>query len=166
MHQTRASGVTSRVTVRYSVGNYVENTIMTGYFFWWIACAILIGAELLTGTFYLAVLALAAAVGAIAAHAGLDWHFQAAAACVVGVLGCVAVNRWREIKGVAHSELDMMDAGQTVRVMEWKPDGRARVSYRGSSWDAELADASQPRAEVMAIVGTKGNLLIIGKPAV
>jgi membrane protein implicated in regulation of membrane protease activity len=59
-----------------------------------------------------------------------------------------------------------MDAGQTVRVMEWKADGCARVAYRGSMWDAELADAAQPKAEVMAIVGTRGNVLIIGKPTI
>jgi membrane protein implicated in regulation of membrane protease activity len=139
---------------------------MAGYFFWWIACAVLVGAELLTGTFYLAVLAAAAAVGALAAHFGLDWHWQAAIACVMAIVGCIAVHRWRERKAEQTSELDTMDTGQTVRVIEWKEDGSARVAYRGSMWDAQLADPAQPRAEVMAIVGTRGNTLVIGKPDV
>jgi membrane protein implicated in regulation of membrane protease activity len=137
---------------------------MTAYFFWWFACAVLIGAELITGTFYLAVLALAAACGAIAAHVGLDWQTQAGLASVVAVLGCIGVNRWRAQHTPDVGSLANMDAGQTVRVTQWKDDGTARVAYRGTTWDAELADPSQPRAEVMAIVGTRGNTLIIGKP--
>ncbi len=139
---------------------------MTAYFFWWIACAVLVGAELITGTFYLAVLAVAAACGALAAHAGISWEIQAAIAAVVAILGTLWVNRWRATHNATKSALDNMDAGQTVRVVEWKSDGTARVAYRGSTWDAELADASLPRGEVMAIVGTRGNTLIIGKPAV
>jgi membrane protein implicated in regulation of membrane protease activity len=139
---------------------------MTGYFFWWIACAVLIGAELLTGTFYLAVLGVAAAAAAIAAHMGIDWQTQAGIACVVGVVGCFAVHKLRLSRGTTASDLDTMDAGQTVRVLEWKPDGTARVAYRGSTWDAELSEPGLPRAEVMAIVGTRGNTLLIGKPQV
>ncbi len=138
---------------------------MTDYFFWWIAAAVLVGAELITGTFYLAVLAAAAAFGAIAAHMGLSWQTQAMIASAVAVAGCVAVNKWRVSKQGEKSPLDTLDAGQTVRVVEWKSDGTARVAYRGSTWDAELADSTLPRAEVMAIVGTRGNTLIIGKPA-
>jgi membrane protein implicated in regulation of membrane protease activity len=138
---------------------------MTDYFFWWIAAAILVGAELITGTFYLAVLAVAAAVGAIAAHMGLSWQTQAIIASVVAVAGCVFVQKWRLSKLGEKNPLDTLDAGQTVSVIEWKSDGTARVAYRGTTWDAVLSDATQPRAEVMAIVGTRGNTLIIGKPA-
>jgi membrane protein implicated in regulation of membrane protease activity len=122
--------------------------------------------ELMTGTFYLAVLALAAAFGAVVAHLGFSWGVQAGVACAVGVLGCVAVHQWRLKQGKGQSELDAMDAGQTVRITEWKADGTARVSYRGSTWDAELANPAEPRAEVMGIIGTRGNILIIGKPRV
>jgi membrane protein implicated in regulation of membrane protease activity len=138
---------------------------MTDYFFWWIACAVLVGAELITGTFYLAVLAAAAAVGAVAAHMGLSWQTQAIIASVVAVAGCIFVQKWRISKQGEKNPLDTLDAGQTVSVVEWKSDGTARVAYRGSTWDAELSDASLPRAEVMAIVGTRGNTLIIGKPS-
>jgi membrane protein implicated in regulation of membrane protease activity len=139
---------------------------MTDYFLWWIACAVLIGAELVTGTFYLAVLAVAAGCGALLAHFGASWHMQALVACVAAVLGCFAVNRWRATHVATRTDLDALDAGQTVRVVDWKPDGTARVAYRGTTWDAELADPAQPRAEVMAIVGTRGNTLIIGKPSI
>ena len=96
---------------------------------------------------------------------GLGWQTQAIVASAVAVAGCIAVNKWRESKQGEKSELDTLDAGQTVRVVEWKSDGTARVAYRGSTWDAELSDTALPRAEVMAIVGTRGNTLIIGKPA-
>jgi membrane protein implicated in regulation of membrane protease activity len=139
---------------------------MTDYFFWWIACAVLVGAELITGTFYLAVLALAAAVGALAAHMGLNWQTQAMMASACALVGCFLVHKWRLSKQGEKNPLDTLDAGQTVSVVEWKSDGTARVAYRGSTWDAELSDASLPRAEIMAIVGTRGNTLIIGKPSV
>ncbi|HNJ45700.1 MAG TPA: NfeD family protein, partial [Ottowia sp.] len=43
---------------------------------WWIAAGLLVAAELLTGTFYLLMLAIGAAAGALAAHAGLSLSAQ------------------------------------------------------------------------------------------
>ena len=48
-----------------------------------------------------------------------------------------------------------------MRVLDWKPDGGARVSYRGTQWNAELADAGGTRQETMYIVGTRGSTLVI-----
>ena len=39
---------------------------------WWLTVGALVAAELATGTFYLLMLALGAAAGAMAAHAGVD----------------------------------------------------------------------------------------------
>ena len=51
---------------------------------WWIAAALLIGAELVTGTFYLIAVGIAVALGGVAAWlgAGLQWQFG-----IAGVLG-------------------------------------------------------------------------------
>ena len=56
---------------------------------WWIATAILVGTELLTGTVYLLVIALGAAAGAVAAHFGLDTNIQMAVAAAVGSAGVI-----------------------------------------------------------------------------
>jgi membrane protein implicated in regulation of membrane protease activity len=43
---------------------------MLAHWAWWIAAAVLVGAELVTGTFYLLAVGLAAAAGGIAAWLG------------------------------------------------------------------------------------------------
>jgi hypothetical protein len=49
---------------------------------WWLLAGVLVAAELATGTFYLLMLALGAAAGALAAHAGLPLTGQVATAAV------------------------------------------------------------------------------------
>ena len=51
---------------------------------WWLATGALVAAELATGTFYLLMLALGAACGALAAHLGFASTAQVAAAALVG----------------------------------------------------------------------------------
>ena len=54
-----------------------------------------------------------------------------------------------------------LDIGQTVRVETWNADGTARVNYRGTTWDAELATPDVPHAATMYIVATRGSRLIL-----
>ena len=54
---------------------------------WWLAVGALVAAELLTGKIYVLMLALGAAFGAMAAHAGLGTTAQVV--CAVGA--CVAI---------------------------------------------------------------------------
>ena len=51
---------------------------------WWLTAGVLVVAELATGTFYLLMLALGAAAGALAAHAGLGFTAQMAVAALLG----------------------------------------------------------------------------------
>ena len=51
---------------------------------WWLAAAILVAAELVTGTFYLLMLSLGLAAGALAAHAGLGTPLQLLCAALAG----------------------------------------------------------------------------------
>jgi len=121
---------------------------MSAYWMWWIAAAALIGAEMLTGTFYLLAVGIAVACGGIAAWLGWSIPYQWLTAGVLGVAGVVALERWRRRRGGA-SRQPALDVGQMVRVQSWGPDRTARVSYRGSTWDAELAAPDTPQAEIM-----------------
>ncbi len=132
---------------------------MADYWVWWILAAILVGAELVTGTFYLLAVGVAFAVGGIVALAGVALPLQLVAAGVVAVVATMIAHRWR-LRTVVPQQ-PSLDLGQSVRVVEWKDDGGARVNYRGTQWDAELADASQARAEIMYIVGTRGSTLVV-----
>jgi len=133
---------------------------MATYWLWWIASAVLVGAELLTGTFYLLAVGVAVAFGGVAAWLGASIPIQWAVAGVLGVALTISAHRWRMARALPPPQ-PPFDVGQTVRVQSWNPDGTARVAYRGSQWTAQLATPGTPRAETMVIVGMKGSTLII-----
>jgi membrane protein implicated in regulation of membrane protease activity len=139
---------------------------MSVYWTWWIAAAILIGAELVTGTFYLLAVGIAVALGGVAALLGAGMPVQFAVAGVLGVVLTVAAHRWRLAHATPPAQ-PSLDVGQAVHVQTWNPDGTARVAYRGSNWDADLAAPDVPRGETMYIVATRGSVLVLSdrKPA-
>jgi len=127
---------------------------------WWIAAAVLIGAELLTGTFYLLAVGLAVALGGFAAWLGAALPMQFAVAGVLGVVLTIAAHRWRLARASPPPQAPL-DVGQSVHVETWNADGTARVAYRGSTWDAELATPDVPRAPTLYIVATRGSVLVL-----
>ena len=134
--------------------------MMSAYWLWWVAGAVLIGAELLTGTFYLLVVGLAMGLGGLAAWLGAELPVQWLTAGILGVIGTLVLQRWKRAHAaVAGSQ--SLDVGQMVQVQHWGPDGRARVSYRGSSWDAELAAPTTATGSTMYIAAMRGSTLIL-----
>ncbi len=134
---------------------------------WWICAAILIGAELLSGTFYLLAIGIAVALGGVAAWAGASVPVQFGIAGVLGVALTIAAHRWRLSRAMPPQQAHL-DVGQAVRVDTWNADGTARVRYRGTTWDAELEAPGVPHADTLYIVATRGSLLILSdrRPAV
>ena len=133
---------------------------MSADWIWWIAAAVLIGAELVTGTFYLLAVGAAFAIGGIAAWVGLSHPTQFTIAAVAGVVLVWLAHHWRQRRAPPAPQASL-DVGQSVRVQGWNPDGTARVNYRGSQWTAELATPDTPRTETMYIVGTRGSVLVV-----
>jgi len=133
---------------------------MAAYWMWWIVAAALIAAELLTGTFYLLVVGIAVAFGGVVAVLGWSTPYQWLTASILGVAGVVALERWKRGRGRSPDQ-PALDVGQMVKVQSWGPGRTARVSYRGSTWDAELVAADTPRAETMYIVATRANTLVL-----
>lgn len=133
---------------------------MSAYWMWWTVAAGLIAAELLTGTFYLLVIGIAVACGGIAAWLGWAETYQWLTASALGVIGVVALERWKRGRGRSPDQ-PALDVGQMVRVQKWGPDRTARVTYRGSTWDAELATPDTPQGETMYIAATRGSVLIL-----
>ena len=119
---------------------------MTDSTLWWLAAGILVAAELLTGTFYLLMLALGVAAGALAAHAGLGSMAQMLFAAAVGG-GAVAVWHLKRSSAAASrhtaSNPDLnLDIGDVVHVEAWQADGSTTVRHRGAPWSAIVADPS------------------------
>lgn len=137
---------------------------MDVHWIWWIAAALLIGVELLTGTFYLLAVGIAVAVGGVVAMLGMSLEAQWGIAAVCAFVFTFIAHRWRVAHGQPPAQVPH-DVGQMVRVQVWNADGTARVDYRGTQWTAELANSDTPRSESMVIVGLRGSRLIVGAPA-
>lgn len=127
---------------------------------WWIVAAVLIGAELLTNTFYLLAIGVAVAFGGVAAMLGANIEEQWAVAAILGIVFTFAAHRWRR-RHAAPVAQAAADIGNSVHVRHWNADGSARVDYRGTQWTAELATPETPRAESMVIVGVRGSNLVV-----
>jgi membrane protein implicated in regulation of membrane protease activity len=114
---------------------------MSDFTWWWLLAGAMVGLEMLTGTFYLLMLALGLAAGALAAHLGAGLNAQIATAAVVGCVAVVLLHL-RKLKAAraeppasANPAINL-DIGETVQVGHWDADGTARVHYRGTSWTA------------------------------
>ncbi|MCS6997005.1 MAG: NfeD family protein [Casimicrobiaceae bacterium] len=138
---------------------------MALYIWWWIAAAILVGAEMLTGTFYLLVVALACVAGGAVAYFGGTLAWQWIVAAVVQVVGTLVLIEWKKRHRSVPKLESNLDLGQRVRVQEWRPDGTARVYYRGAQWEAVAESESTPRQEQMVIVAMRGNILVLAPVA-
>ncbi len=134
---------------------------MEPYVIWLVAALVLVGAEMLTGTFYLLVIAVGAATGGAAAWLGASLATQFIIASVVGLVGVALLNRWKSVQPSPETTEQSLDVGASVHVESWNEDGSARVLYRGTQWNARLVTAATPRTNPMYIQATDGSTLLI-----
>ncbi len=114
--------------------------------FWFGVAALFLLLEMITGTFYLLLVALGLAASGTAAYAGLSLVWQIISGLVVSLAGLIVVHSHRRSKGdmATQSNPDVVqDVGQNVIVDEWDKNGQARVFYRGANWSARI-DVDQP----------------------
>jgi membrane protein implicated in regulation of membrane protease activity len=137
---------------------------MADWIYWLVAAGILVVFELFTGTFYVLMIAIGLAFGALAAWLGLSGALQTIVAAVVGVLATGLLHRsrlGRPARGDAARDPDVnIDIGQRLQVEQWH-NGRARVKYRGALWDVELAPGAMAEAGNFRIVEVQGSRLIV-----
>ena len=132
---------------------------MQAYLVWFVAAAVLVAAELLSGTFYLLVIGVGVAAGGLTALAGWGFGAQLGVASAVSIAG-IALLRMSRI-GVQPRGTQSniaFDAGQAVEVIERHADGSLRVNYRGTQWDAKIEG---PPGDHLVIKETRGNTLIL-----
>jgi membrane protein implicated in regulation of membrane protease activity len=129
---------------------------------WWLLAGAAVAVELVTGTFYLLMLAVGLAAAALAAHAGLSMAPQLVVAAAVGG-GAVAA--WYTLKKKRPGDLSPradrsvnLDVGEIVQIDSWSVDGTASVMYRGARWTAihrpGVAPAPGPH-RVAELVGSR-----------
>jgi len=136
---------------------------MESYVWWVVAGMALIVAELVTGTFLLLILGIAAFGGAAMAYFGLSFWVQAVVAAALGSAGMVWVSRvhGKSQKTVRGKDEHSLDIGQMVELDSWvsEADGLARVRYRNATWDARVEGARTPGGKVFYIRSMDGNTL-------
>jgi len=111
---------------------------METYLVWLAAGFVLVIAELVTGTFFLLVLGIAAFAGSATAWFGLGFWVEASCAAVVAIAGVFWVRQQR--KSLQQPDMASLDVGQAVTLDAWinREQGAARVKYRNTLWDAEV----------------------------
>jgi membrane protein implicated in regulation of membrane protease activity len=143
-------------------------TTMADSTIWWLLAGAAVALELVTGTFYLLMLAVGMVAGALAAYLGAPVMAQIVVAAVIGGGAVVAWN-WKRRKNPKPAQVQanrdvQMDIGETVHVQQWNADATASVKYRGAQWSVMLADNdAAPQPGLFKIKELHGNRLIVKK---
>jgi membrane protein implicated in regulation of membrane protease activity len=129
---------------------------------WLIAGLLLVVVELMTGTFYLLIIGIAALIGSLIAYLGQPVWLQAVVAAIAAVIGGALVHRYHRAANATSPKDHSNDIGETVTIESWVSEAQrlARVNYRGTTWDAEVigAEPVTPGA-LLYVVGTEGSRL-------
>jgi membrane protein implicated in regulation of membrane protease activity len=138
---------------------------MTDSTVWWVLTGVAVAIEMVTGTFYLLMLAVGLAAAAIAAHFGASLVVQIAVAAVVGGAACIALHL---IRGKpSHDDVEAnrninLDIGETVHVAAWSAEGTSNVQYRGANWAVVTAsDYTAPEPGLHRVRELDGNRLVL-----
>lgn len=130
---------------------------------WWLVTGVLVAAELMTGTFYLLMLAIGAVAAAGAAHLGAGLTTQLATAALIGGLAAVL---WRQ-KSLRRAQQEPtelhLDIGETIEVSAWDAQGTAQVRHRGAQWTAICTGTATPSPGPHRIQMIQGNRLVLEK---
>lgn len=132
---------------------------------WWLAAGVVVVAELLTGTFYLLMLAIGLCAAALSAHLGLSLPLQIVAAAAVGAGAVVSWNyakRRRPGDPSARADRSVnLDVGETLMIDAWNPDGTSLVKYRGATWTAIHRPGVTPSTGMHRVSELVGNRLLV-----
>lgn len=132
---------------------------------WWLAAGIVVVAEMLTGTFYLLMMAVGLVAAALAAHMGASSALQITVAALVGG---AAVVIWhfarRKRPGDPSPRADRsvnLDVGETILIEGWNADGTTTVKYRGATWTAIHRPGVTPSTGMHRVAELVGNRLLV-----
>ena len=138
---------------------------------WWLLAGTVVVAELVTGTFYLLMMALGLVAAALSAHAGLGLIAQVLVAELVGggavVLWHIRCSQQpKPLPASANRDVNL-DIGGEVMVGEWLSDGTAVVKFRGANWTAVAAQPTDStQVGLFTITELHGNRLTLSKSLV
>jgi membrane protein implicated in regulation of membrane protease activity len=141
---------------------------MTDWIVWAVLGGVLVTLEMFTGTFYLLMIAIGFAAGALAGWLGAPRNMQFILAAMVGAAATYALRRSKlgrvESTNAARDPNVNLDVGQTLAIEQWKNTGghySGRAMYRGALWDVELEQGGMAEAGRFVIREVRGSRLIV-----
>ncbi len=114
---------------------------------WLILAGLLLIAELLSGTFYLLMLAIAAFGAWLSMKMGVDFLTQTIVFLIGAAILTVLTRRYRyRINARNRPNLaENLDAGEIITVHDWA-NGIGRTHYRGTQWAVQLESTDHDQA--------------------
>ena len=142
---------------------------MSDWIGWLALGGVIVIFELFSGTFYLLMIALGFAAGALVAFLGWSIQLQLISAALIGSLATVSLRRSRfGMRNTVEASRDPnvnLDIGQTIQVMTWNNTGTdlhtARTMYRGAQWDVQCVAKEVVLPGIFKIVEVRGSLLVV-----
>ncbi|MBM5575136.1 hypothetical protein GKO28_13720 [Deefgea sp. CFH1-16] len=99
--------------------------------------------EIFSSTFYMIAIAIGFLAGAAAAAFQLPLPLQIGMSALFALVSAFFIRHWK----LTHLQNEVRDIhdeiGQRVSIETWQDENHARVRYRGSQWDAVLAQDCQ-----------------------
>jgi membrane protein implicated in regulation of membrane protease activity len=141
---------------------------MAAWSVWLILAGIAVLCELMSGTFYLLMIAVGFVIAALAAYIGVSIEWQILVAAIIALIGTLGLRRTslgrRSSKAISKSKDALLDIGQTVMVSAWEQQGDlfvAQVKYRGAMWRALLLAGNAPSVGLHTIDEIRGSDLYV-----
>lgn len=132
--------------------------------FWFGAAALFLLMEMVSGTFYLLLIALGLVASGVAAFLGWSLALQIGSGCVIALVSLVALYRHRKRKGYTPSQSNANvnpDIGKRVNVQAWNENGTTNVFYRGTNWAARIEEHAKLMSGEHTIIAVQGLTLIL-----
>lgn len=140
---------------------------------WFVVAVIALILELLTGTFFLLLVAVAAAGAGLVSWIGGELAWQLLAFSVLGIAGFFVLKASGMIKRGSRTSASRnadvnLDIGQTVYVAQWSALNTAVVQYRGAQWQVRLDSAvtGTPSAGTYRIVDIDGIVFVLAPASI
>lgn len=142
---------------------------MSDWILWFGLAGVLVVFEMLTGTFYLLMLAIGLAAAGLAALLNLSQALQLTAAAVIGMSAIYVLRRSKlgrsKEEDPARDPNVNLDIGQVLMINAWCGDEgevrSARAMYRGAMWDVELGQNAVALPGSFVIQEVRGSRLIV-----
>lgn len=131
-----------------------------------IVAGILVAIEIFTGTFYLLMLALGLLIGSFVSFLTGNLAYALVVAALVAFVSTLLLKkRAKEKKDLSSTDPNIhIDIGNMLTIENWEMNEtpiKARVSYRGTMWDAELKTGAKAKPGRFIIREIRANRLVV-----